>query len=131
MVINVTRELPMLPVTHGTGVRVSVHDSESENMLPHLPMVTELIRYVDIVDRIRQYTSDVRREAESGGRILVHCVAGVSRSVTVVLAYLLRYYCPLSAAWTHVTTVRPWSNPNKAFRSQLRQWESQCYGDIS
>ena len=131
MVINVTRELPMLPVTHGTGVRISVQDSESENMLPHLPMVSELIRYSRYCHRIELCTCSVRREAESGGRTLVHCVAGVSRSVTVVLAYLLRYYCPLSAAWTHVTTVRPWSNPNMAFRSQLRRWETQFYGDIS
>ena len=32
----------------------------------------------------------VRDEADSGGRVLVHCVAGVSRSACVVLAYLTR-----------------------------------------
>ena len=30
------------------------------------------------------------QEADSGGRVLVHCVAGVSRSVAVVLGYLVR-----------------------------------------
>ena len=31
----------------------------------------------------------IEKALESGGKILVHCAAGVSRSSTVVLAYLM------------------------------------------
>ena len=55
--------------------------------------------------------------------MLVHCVAGVSRSATLCLAYLTRYYCSLEEAWHHVKTIRPWVRPNYSFMEQLVQWE--------
>ena len=55
------------------------------------------------------------QEAETGGRVLVHCVAGVSRSVSVVLAYLVTFYCDLTQAWSHVRTIRPWARHGQIF----------------
>ena len=70
---------------------------------------------------------------------MVHCVAGVSRSASLVLAYLtrclmvmlacddddmFRYYCDLSSAWRHLKTIRPWVRPNPSFLQQLVQWEA-------
>jgi len=108
LVINVTKELPMLPMSsNATCIRLEVSDTETEEIFTHLYHVTTLIR----------------KEAESGGRVLIHCVAGVSRSVTLVLAYLIRYYCDLSYAWQHLKTIRPWIRPNNNFMQQLRQWE--------
>jgi protein-tyrosine phosphatase len=43
------------------------------------------------------------------GRVLVHCAAGVSRSATVVLGYLMaRQNMELQAAVEHLKAVRPW-----------------------
>ena len=53
----------------------------------------------------------------------MHCVAGVSRSATLCLAYLTRYYCSLEEAWQHAKTIRPWVRPNYSFMEQLEQWE--------
>ena len=69
-------------------------------------------------------TRIIRQEAENGGRVLVHCVAGVSRSVAVVLAYLVTFYCDLRTACRHVRTIRPWARPNNNFMHQLAQWEN-------
>ena len=35
-----------------------------------------------------------------------------------------RYYCSLSAALAHVTTIRPWVRPNTSFLQQLVRWEA-------
>ena len=35
-----------------------------------------------------------------------------------------RYYCSLSAALDHVTTIRPWVRPNTSFLQQLVRWEA-------
>ena len=47
----------------------------------------------------------------------VCCVAGTT-------ALCCRYYCSLSAALDHVTTIRPWVRPNTSFLQQLVRWEA-------
>ncbi len=50
----------------------------------------------------------------------MHCMAGVSRSATAVIGYLMwKNGIPFHEAWRHVTAVRPWINPNSGFRRQL------------
>ncbi|KAI7852167.1 protein-tyrosine phosphatase-like protein, partial [Circinella umbellata] len=58
---------------------------------------------------------------ESGKRILVHCLAGVSRSPTIVAAYLMykRALHP-KAALAIIKQTRPFVNPNQGFMEQLR-----------
>merc|ERR1712107_389468 len=110
LVINTTTELPILPLERAVGVRVPLLDSPSEDLLPHLSQVCRLIS----------------NEVESGGTVLVHCVAGVSRSASFVLAYLISTYnLTLNEALCHLKLVRPWVNPNKGFLSQLRTWEDE------
>ena len=59
-------------------------------------------------------------------RTLVHCYAGISRSSTIVLAYMLHEYpyMSLNAALNHVRSARPIVNPNPGFMYQLAQFEN-------
>ncbi|KAH9259986.1 hypothetical protein BASA81_001747 [Batrachochytrium salamandrivorans] len=57
---------------------------------------------------------------EPGRAVLVHCVAGVSRSATVVIAYLMKHHgMPLSVALAHTRQVRNVVQPNDGFMFQL------------
>lgn len=58
--------------------------------------------------------------------VLVHCHAGVSRSVTLVAAFLM-WQMGLSAldALSFVKDKRPVANPNTAFQCQLLEWEAR------
>lgn len=59
-----------------------------------------------------------------GGRVLVHCFAGVSRSATVVIAYLQSHKgLSLQEAMTAVKSKRRSANPNIGFISQLAAYE--------
>jgi len=59
------------------------------------------------------------------GSVLVHCAAGVSRSATVVLGYLMsRHNYTLAAALEHLKAVRPWVAPNLGFMQQLAAYEA-------
>jgi atypical dual specificity phosphatase len=62
----------------------------------------------------------IRSEIQSGGRVLVHCRAGVSRSATIVIMYLMRdKKISFDEAIRTVRQKRPIVNPNIGFRNQL------------
>ncbi|KAK4760481.1 hypothetical protein SAY87_005374 [Trapa incisa] len=65
------------------------------------------------------YFEDVR---EQGGRVLVHCCQGVSRSTSLVIAYLMwREVQSFEDAFQHVKAARGVTNPNMGFACQLLQ----------
>lgn len=60
------------------------------------------------------------------GRVLVHCQAGISRSATICLAYLImKKQVKLEEAFEFVKQRRSIISPNFSFMGQLLQFESQ------
>ncbi|NXI61304.1 DUS18 phosphatase, partial [Anseranas semipalmata] len=75
-----------------------------------------------VADRIRSVSA-------RGGRTLLHCVAGVSRSATVCMAYLMKHYAmSLASAHAWVRSCRPIIRPNNGFWQQLVQYEYELFG---
>lgn len=71
----------------------------------------------------------IHRVEMKQGRTLLHCAAGVSRSATLCLAYLMKYHTMslLEAhAWTKAC--RPIIRPNSGFWEQLIHYEFQLFG---
>lgn len=82
---------------------------------------TENTRIVNYFDECFDFIDEAIR---MGGCALVHCRAGISRSVTVVVAYLMkRYGMNLYQALSHVRCKRPQANPNPGFILQLKDFE--------
>mmetsp|Transcript_3384 Transcript_3384/g.4209 ORF Transcript_3384/g.4209 Transcript_3384/m.4209 type:complete len:94 (+) Transcript_3384:208-489(+) len=66
------------------------------------------------------------RRARERGAVLVHCAAGISRSASLVIAYLIRYHrMDFEEAFEHVKLGRNFINPNKSFIEQLRKLAAQ------
>lgn len=70
----------------------------------------------------------ITKALEGGKHVLVHCLAGVSRSPTIVAAYLmatqkLRY----KAALAIIKRTRPFINPNPGFITQLKLFQEMDY----
>jgi len=64
--------------------------------------------------------------SEAHGKILVHCVAGVSRSVSVILYYLMKKYnLSYDDALKIVRHNRNIVGPNTSFERQLREYDKQ------
>eukprot|EP00731_Ephydatia_muelleri_P025039 Em0017g122a len=56
--------------------------------------------------------------------VLIHCMAGISRSVTLVIAYLMQYYrLPMQQAYQFVKDKRPAISPNLNFMGQLVEFD--------
>jgi hypothetical protein len=61
--------------------------------------------------------------ARCGEHTLVHCMAGVSRSATMVAAFLIKYLgLDVAAALAVVRAARPIADPNEGFQRQLHVW---------
>ncbi|CAI9549701.1 unnamed protein product [Staurois parvus] len=71
---------------------------------------------IDFIDSVKN----------NGGRVFVHCQAGISRSATICLAYLMRTNrVKLDEAFEFVKQRRSIISPNFSFMGQLLQFESQ------
>ncbi|BFG23097.1 hypothetical protein CerSpe_093710 [Prunus speciosa] len=71
------------------------------------------------------YFEDVR---EHGGRVFVHCCQGVSRSTSLVIAYLMwREGQSFDDAFQYVEAARGIADPNMGFASQLLQCQKRVH----
>ncbi|XP_061588726.1 dual specificity protein phosphatase 18 [Cololabis saira] len=81
-------------------------------------------RLADHFDRVAE-----RIHGNRVGGTLVHCVAGMSRSPALVMAYLMRFRgVTLCQAHRWVQESRPFVRLNAGFWEQLLQYERRLYG---
>ena len=61
---------------------------------------------------------------ESDGKVLVHCRAGMSRSATMCIAYLIKHnHWSMDKAYEFVKSRRPQIAPNFSFMVQMIEFE--------
>ena len=91
---------------------ISVRDEEEEHLYDHFEAAINMIETV----------------LKSGGRILVHCVGGISRSPTVIIAYVMwKLGLRLTAAIEYVRARRSYIDPNWTFYGDLVKFEEDLY----
>ncbi|XP_071955624.1 dual specificity protein phosphatase 14-like [Antedon mediterranea] len=97
-------------------ISIPVNDVPEANLRQYFDVVAEKIRSVK----------------KDGGKTVVHCHAGRSRSVTLVLAYLMRCeHMTLHDAYKLVKLRRELVRPNIGFWIQLCHYEKKMYGKNS
>lgn len=70
--------------------------------------------------------SIIDRELRSGRRVLVHCYAGISRSASIVIAYLMKKNrWTMNKAINYVRSRRLIINPNMYFVYQLQEYQME------
>lgn len=79
----------------------------------------------DVKQHFEAASSFIATALAAGGAVLVHCMAGCSRSATLVTAHIMRTerLCA-SVALQSVGKARPIVDPNQGFREQLRDLET-------
>lgn len=120
----------------GAGVRVIVNCCERDECEVHAPSAG--VRDVcipmqdtddfDAVDALIDGSDAIHAAIQAHEPVLVHCRVGMSRSVSVVLAYLVRYMRQsLLDAWKHVKALRSISCPNLGLCRHLRSLEYETH----
>ena len=86
----------------------------------------------DVRAAMKQAFPFMERVENLRGRVMVHCIAGASRSVTVVLMYLMmKHSIPLRTAYNYVKSHRPQVAVNDGFKMQLALLEVELFGCTS
>ncbi|XP_049881916.1 dual specificity protein phosphatase MPK-4-like [Pectinophora gossypiella] len=90
---------------------IRAYDTPQTNLLPYFPMANAFIN-----------------EGLQKGNVLVHCHFGVSRSATLVIAFIMeKYQLGYDQAYNYVRQRRRFINPNPGFVNQLREYERLSY----
>ncbi len=87
---------------------IRISDSSKECIYNHFPASYSFIRDATLQNK----------------NVLIHCVAGMSRSVTIAAAYMMqRYGIDHTAAFRYILERRPTAEPNVGFVKQLKDWD--------
>jgi protein-tyrosine phosphatase len=80
----------------------------------------------DIAQFFERTSAFIAEGMATGYSVLVHCQQGVSRSASLILAYLIRSQAmTLKGAYMHLRQRRPTVKPNANFLRQLIEWEKR------
>ena len=115
-IVNCTPNLPNYHEGQFAYYQIPVKDSEQSSLTPYFgPASTQILNYL-------QHKSPV----------LVHCIAGCSRSVSICAAVLISPPAPfrlsLKFALSHIKALRPIARPNASFMLQLCTHEAEING---
>ncbi|XP_051550852.1 dual specificity protein phosphatase 5-like [Myxocyprinus asiaticus] len=80
----------------------------------------------DISSHFQEAIDFIECVKEEGGKVLVHCEAGISRSPTICMAYIMKtQQLQLEQAFDIIRQRRAIISPNFSFMGQLLQFESE------
>jgi dual specificity MAP kinase phosphatase len=109
-IINVTSHVPLYHSEQFHYYHIPADDTQKQNLL-------------DYFDEAYKF---ILNAIENNEKILVHCVAGISRSPAIVISFLMRYaHMNMNDAYEFVKTKRSIVSPNLNFMGQLLQYEKK------
>lgn len=119
-----------IELTKRTGITHIVNMSwEVANYFPgqfeytNLPLTD--VPECSILDALKEGIKKIEEIRQKGGKVLVHCVQGISRSASLVIAYLAdREKMTLEEALQFVQRQRSIVQPNSGFMKQLLEFTS-------
>ena len=111
-VLNVTPSPSVNPQPDIEYLSIPVNDNEKEDILSNFEQSIEFIN-----------------KAGPDKHVLVHCHFGISRSVTMVIVYVMKEKgWPLARAMKFVRDRHPNGEPNFGFFHQMCEYEKKLYG---
>eukprot|EP00928_Gymnodinium_smaydae_P074012 TRINITY_DN5709_c2_g1_i1.p1 TRINITY_DN5709_c2_g1~~TRINITY_DN5709_c2_g1_i1.p1 ORF type:complete len:870 (-),score=133.94 TRINITY_DN5709_c2_g1_i1:193-2802(-) len=107
-------------ISHIVNMAADVCDNSFPEHFTYTTYYLKDANYEDISLLFYRTLEIIQDVIDNGGRVLVHCHEGVSRSSTMVIAYLMwRFGIPFETAHERLRLARPICNPNTGFTCQL------------
>lgn len=107
------------------GVTASINmrsefDDEAAGIAPsrHLRLVVE-DNTPPTLDQLRRGVEFIKEEIKHGGKVYIHCAAGIGRAPTMAAAYLVSTGLTSTQAWAKIKQVRPFIRPTPGQEEQI------------
>lgn len=108
---------------------------KNENQINIIKYTSSIDEYNRLINQINFYNNKpmieigyhfIEYSIASGNRILVHCMAGVSRSVSCIIYYMMKkYHVDYDSAYDSIKNRRNIINPNDSFVLQLKEYQNK------
>ena len=107
-ILNVTKELKLPNLAHLTTLQIPIQDEVGCDIGKHFPSIVEFIRNC----------------LKEKGCVLVHCYSGISRSSSMVAAFLMNYFrMEVDESLLYIRSRRKVICPNPGFVTALNDYE--------
>lgn len=119
------------PVMAGWGITAVVNmraefDDQAVGIAPprylHLPVEDDAAPTIEQLFAGVQFIADA---IAGGGKVYIHCGAGVGRAATMAAAYLVSTGLTPTEAWRRLQTARPFIKPTAVQLAQLKHFAEQ------
>lgn len=111
VIINCAKEIPKSPFCIDY-LHLELEDTHTQKLYPYFPIANAFID----------------KHITAGTRVLVHCLAGISRSASIVIGYIMyRYNLTWEQAYERVKSNRSIIDPNFGFVCQLYNYSPEPF----
>lgn len=115
-------------ITHILTAILGVGNKYSKEKFATLNIPARDVEWEKIYKYFDTAVDFIKECEDQDGKVFVHCMCGVSRSATLVAAYLIREKgMTAEDAINHLHAYREKVNPNKGFREQLEKYYNKCH----
>lgn len=122
---NSKEQLEKTGITH----IIAIHDLINQKKFSHIKYLNLVARdneAQDLTHFFDETTEFIHQARSSGGKVLVHCIMGVSRSVTLSVAYCMSV---TNLGWRDclnaIRQARKVAQPNFGFQRQLATFQAE------
>nr|QQV29463.1 hypothetical protein K-LCC10_0208 [Kaumoebavirus] len=130
---NNEKKVKGLGITHAVTLLSRINEPYrqylKENNIKSLYILCEDAPDVKLYKAFKEAHTFIDKARKNGGKVMVHCMAGVSRSSTIVISYMMwrahlkKEQCDVKTHLEKVRSKRPIVEPNPGFISQLQTFQ--------
>ncbi|MBL8118491.1 MAG: dual specificity protein phosphatase family protein [Anaerolineae bacterium] len=124
-----------MSILRGWGITGSVnlrseYDDDAAGIAAanHLHLAT-IDNTAPTLEQIERGVAFMRDEIARGGKVYVHCAAGVGRAPTMAAAYLVSEGLTTDEAWATIRQVRPFIRPTSEQQALVRRYAAGLSGE--
>ena len=105
-------------------MRIEFDDRSLEIDMPAYIQLSTLDDTAPSLDDLQRGVDFIRTEINGGGKVYIHCGAGVGRAPSMAAAYLVSTGMPPQQAWDTIQSRRIFIRPTRVQRRQLEEFAS-------